>query len=119
MFDITNGVHLFNDSDFFSAHDFFEDIWMEAERNEKAFFQGMVQVSVGCYHLICGNFKGAKSQLTKGISKLNKYLPFYYGLNLDKFIKQLTFLLDNLIKKEITKKIPTIELTTNKTLLGE
>ncbi|MCB9247923.1 MAG: DUF309 domain-containing protein [Ignavibacteriales bacterium] len=40
MFDIDEGVHLFNDSDFFfSAHDFFEDIWMEAERDEKLFFQ--------------------------------------------------------------------------------
>ena len=119
MFDIDEGVHLFNDSDFFSAHDFFEDIWMEAEQDEKLFFQGMVQISVGCYHLICGNLKGAKSQFTKGLTKLEVYLPFYYKVNLNKLTKEIKFLLDNINKKEITRQIPKIELLTNKTLLGE
>ncbi|MCB9219020.1 MAG: DUF309 domain-containing protein, partial [Ignavibacteriales bacterium] len=43
MIDISEGIKLYNNCDFFSAHDFFEDIWMDAEKSEKEFFQGLVQ----------------------------------------------------------------------------
>ena len=33
----------------FSAHDFFEDVWMDVSGNGKVLFQGLVQLSVGCY----------------------------------------------------------------------
>ncbi len=112
MIDIFKGVLFFNDSDFFSAHDFFEDIWMGAEADEKFFFQGLVQISVGCYHLICGNLKGAKSQLIKGIEKLNNYQPEFYSVNLEKLIKEISFLSNNINNKNILEKIPKIELTT-------
>ena len=87
MIVISDGINLFNDSDFFSAHDFFEDIWMEAGKDEKLFFQGMVQISVGCYHLICGNERGALSQLQKGITKLTDFRPDFYNINLDLLTK--------------------------------
>ena len=73
MYFIDEGLKLFNKSDFFAAHDFFEDIWGEAKNEDKLFFQGLVQISVGCYHLICGNYSGAKSQLRKGEEKLRQY----------------------------------------------
>lgn len=110
MIDISDGVTLFNESDFFSAHDFFEDIWMDAAKNEKDFFQGMVQISVGCYHLICGNMKGAKSQLSKGNNKLKKFEPDFYKVNiglLTKKVDELLFKMD--FSKNITQEIPTIE----------
>ncbi len=111
MIDISDGIALFNESDFFSAHDFFEDIWMDADRDEKEFFQGLVQISVGSYHLICGNLKGAKSQLTKGITKLKKYEPDYYKVNLGLLNEQIKFLINNIDSKtNITKEIPTIKL---------
>lgn len=110
MIDISEGINLFNDCDFFSAHDFFEDIWMDANGDEKAFFQGLVQVSVGCYHLICGNLKGAKSQLSKGKEKLTKYEPVFYNINLKLLNKKLEQLLNKLATdKNILKAIPTIE----------
>ena len=112
MIDISDGIALFNDCDFFAAHDFFEDIWMEAERNEKEFFQGLVQISVGCYHLICGNSKGAKSQLEKGMHKLKKYEPSYYNLDLSLLNNKVELLIDNVDNRSIIKQeIPTIELT--------
>ena len=70
--DINKGIELFNDGSYFEAHDHFEEMWNEAERGEKEFYQGLVQISVGSYHLICGNNKGALSQYNKGMSKLEK-----------------------------------------------
>ena len=112
MIDISDGIKLFNDSDYFSAHDFFEDVWMDASRNEKEFFQGLVQISVGCYHLICGNLKGAESQLTKGKTKLSKFEPGYYKVDLTNLNNKIKLLLENLSERDVTKSIPTIELIT-------
>jgi len=113
MFDISDGIALFNECDFFSAHDFFEDIWMEADRDEKEFFQGLVQVSVGCYHLICGNLKGAKSQLSKGKTKLTKFEPALYQVNLSSLNKKVELLINNInSNSNINQEIPTIELIT-------
>lgn len=113
MIDISDGIALFNECDFFSAHDFFEDIWMDANRDEKEFFQGLVQVSVGCYHLICGNLKGANSQLTKGKIKLRKFEPEFNNVELVEFNKRIEKLLNNLeLKTNINTEIPKIELLT-------
>ena len=111
MIDIADGIALFNDCDFFSAHDFFEDIWIEANRDEKEFFQGLVQISVGCYHLICGNLKGAHSQLRKGTTKLKKFEPDFYKLDLISLNKNVELLVININNKSFSKQeIPTIEL---------
>ena len=111
MIDISDGIALFNECDFFSAHDYFEDIWMDADTNDKEFFQGLVQISVGCYHLICGNYKGAKSQLIKGMTKLEKYEPTYYKVNLSSLNMKINFLINNInSNSNITQEIPTIKL---------
>lgn len=115
MYDINYGIVLFNDADFFAAHDFFEDIWFECERSEKLFFQGMVQISVGCYHLICGNISGAKSQLQKGILKLKKYPDGFYHIHLKMLVQKLSELYTDADELSgsaeiLLKKIPKIEL---------
>lgn len=112
MIDISEGVLLFNDCDFFSAHDFFEELWMDSLKEEKEFFQGLVQISVGSYHLICGNLKGAKSQLQKGKIKLEKFLPSFYEINVLKLTKEISILITNLDQENIINQIPKIELTT-------
>lgn len=78
---IDEGIELFNGNNFFAAHDFFEEKWIDADKKDRLFFQGLVQISVGCFHLISGNHRGALSQLTKGIEKLNGYEPSYFGVN--------------------------------------
>ncbi|MFA4924171.1 MAG: DUF309 domain-containing protein [Ignavibacteriaceae bacterium] len=66
-------VDQFNNRDFFSAHDSFEEIWIDCRTYEKEFLQGLVQLSVGMFHLISGNFKGSASQLRKSVEKLEKF----------------------------------------------
>ena len=117
MVDISKGIDLFNNADFFAAHDFFENLWIESEQKDRLFFQGMVQVSVGCYHLICGNYKGARSQYKKASEKLVNYHPLYYGINLEKLlltVDELKIDLKKYFSSEINeidlKKIPEIEV---------
>jgi predicted metal-dependent hydrolase len=91
--DISEGIRLFNETDFFAAHDFFEDCWMDCSLEEKLFFQGLVQISVGSFHLLSGNLKGSLSQYLKGIGKLANYRPSYGSINLEKLIKEVGLLI--------------------------
>lgn len=118
MDNISVGIALFNDCDFFSAHDFFEDCWMECERSERNFYQGLVQVSVGSYHLISGNYKGCASQFKKASKKLCKYLPVHQNINLALLLEAIEPITKDLgdSPKDIDPKmfwnrIPKIEIT--------
>jgi predicted metal-dependent hydrolase len=94
--DIIVGINLFNDADFFSAHDYFESLWVESNQKDKLFFQGLVQISVGCYHLVSGNLKGALSQLSKGKIKLEKYTPSYKEIELESLLSEIKSLINKL-----------------------
>lgn len=93
------GLELFNDNEYFHAHDVFEDIWMECENEEREFFQGMVQISVGCFHAISGNHRGSLSQLNKGLAKLKKFAPSYRKIDLESLIIDL-----NVLSLEVKKQ---------------
>lgn len=103
--DIFEGIRLFNRGDFFSAHDVFEKLWLESDKTEKQLLQGLVQLSVGCFHLISGNYKGAFSQLSKGKDKLKNYLPSCKNINLEFLISDLDLLIVDLEDFNSNKKI--------------
>ncbi|GJQ64545.1 MAG: hypothetical protein SCALA702_35980 [Melioribacteraceae bacterium] len=89
MIDISDGVKLFNSEYYFESHDYFEDLWIKAEHDERLFFQGMVQMSVGCYHHSHKNYKGALSQFTRGSEKLKLYGEKHNGVNLGKLLAEV------------------------------
>lgn len=75
------GIREFNAGDFYASHDTWEDVWMDVRGSERPFFQGMIQVAVGFYHLTCGNYAGAEHLLTRGIRKLEAYSPGHRGFD--------------------------------------
>ncbi len=83
------GISEFNRGYYFEAHDILEGLWMETTGRDRLFLQGLIQVSVGFYHLFNKNFKGALSQFTKGLSKLENYLPEHRGVELKEFTSQI------------------------------
>ncbi len=77
------GLERFNERDFFEAHEVLEDLWHEYREEDRTFLQGLIQLSAGFYHLDCSNFRGARSQLTKGLQKLESYSPLHLGVNVE------------------------------------
>lgn len=53
------GIVLFNEGDFFEAHEVWEDLWSEAHGDERRFYQGLIQAAVGLCHFGNGNIGGA------------------------------------------------------------
>lgn len=75
------GVAQFNRGDFYACHDTIEALWHEAGEPEKDFYQGVLQVAVGCYHLQNDNWRGAAVLLGAGASRLEPYEPSYASIN--------------------------------------
>ena len=80
------GVDEFNDGSFFEAHDTLEDVWMDVRGQERLFFQGLIQLAIGYYHLTCVNYSGAEHLLGRGVSKLEGFRPAHRGILLDKVV---------------------------------
>ena len=51
-----NALNLFNNHEWYEAHDAFEEIWNSVDGDERQVIQGILQVSVSQFHLSKGNF---------------------------------------------------------------
>ncbi len=118
MIDISEGIELFNSAHFFEAHDYFEALWIESSGEERLFYQGMVQMAVGCFHLISGNYRGSLSQFNKGTAKLINYVPEYSNVNISKLLKDIDILksdlnlhFENQLEKINLEKIPQLDFS--------
>ena len=74
-------VAQFNNREFYACHDTLEALWLEAIEPNRMFYQGLLQIGVGYYHLLNNNWRGALILLGEGLSRLEYYSPSY--LNID------------------------------------
>ncbi len=66
------GIALFNNAEFFDAHEALEDVWRAAPPENKKFLQGMVQIAVAFHHYSTGNRVGMRSVLERAIRNLSE-----------------------------------------------
>lgn len=128
--ELQKAIAEFNQQKFYDCHDTLEAIWMESVEPDKTFYQGILQVAVGCYHLTNINWKGAVILLGEGIRKLREYEPEYLDINVDKLVEESYDLLlalqqivpdyvsifyQNLLNKQLENNIyfPTIKIINN------
>jgi predicted metal-dependent hydrolase len=84
--EFNQGITQFNQQEFYACHDTLEALWMEASEPDKTFYQGVLQIAVGCYHLGNYNWRGAVILLGEGIRKLVDYEPDYEGINVSNLV---------------------------------
>ncbi len=82
-----NGIKAFNKKKFYEAHEYWEEIWTEINVDDSIFFQGLIQLAVGYFHITNNNIKGAKSLFNKSIEKLNKFIPLHRNINVNELIE--------------------------------
>jgi hypothetical protein len=85
---LLKGIREFNEEAFFEAHDTLEDVWMDVRGDKRLFFQGLIQLSIGYYHLTCENYTGADHLLSRGVLKLEPYSPGTCGVLLEPLLGQ-------------------------------
>ena len=67
------GVDLFNNREFYDAHEYWEELWLDYKLDDATFIQGLIQLSVSYFHYFNGNLKGAKSMIRKCLTKFENY----------------------------------------------
>ena len=90
------GVDEFNRHEYYACHDTLEALWMDAVTSDKKFYQGVLQIAVGCYHLHNHNLRGAIILLGEGVGRLPYYQPVYEGIDVSRLIRDSSNLLQTL-----------------------
>jgi len=86
------GVDQFNQQQYYACHDTLEALWIEADQADKGFYQGILQVAVGLYHLSNENWRGAVILMGEGINRLYSYLPVYAEVDVESFVVHTSLL---------------------------
>ncbi|EFJ11882.1 hypothetical protein SELMODRAFT_125243 [Selaginella moellendorffii] len=95
----SDAVDMFNKRDYYKCHDIFEALWNDAEEPQRTLLHALLQSSVGLYHLLNQNYRGAMVELGEGVSKFGKLKlkkgPFY------EFDKEMRAVLDFLYNTQL------------------
>lgn len=90
------GIEQFNQGEFYACHDTLEAIWIEAPVVDKKFYQGILQIAVGLYHLGNYNWRGAVILMGEGLNRLSDYQPEYGGIEVERLIEDVSALLSEI-----------------------
>ena len=110
------GIEQFNSGQFYACHDILEALWIDSIEPDKTFYQGILQIAVGLYHLGNRNWRGAMILLGEGSNRLRRYLPSYGGINVEELFTQSVDLLKTL-QQESLEPMRSSELAENPTWL--
>jgi predicted metal-dependent hydrolase len=83
------GILFFNDQDFFTAHEVWEDPWAEAHGPERKFYQGLIQAAVGLCHFANGNLRGAVKLYHSARAYMEPCGSPFLGLDVAEFWRQM------------------------------
>lgn len=91
------GLSLFNDGEWFDAHEAWEDIWHLAEGDRKRFYQGLIQCAVAMEHVRRGNPRGVRSVWQSCEPKFAGLPEVYMGINVPRLLADMRRALDPIL----------------------
>jgi len=90
------GMRHHNAHAFYEAHESWEEIWIDDPDDEvRRFLQGLIQVTSAFHKLVHQRMPGSASRLlTRGLSKLEGFPDEHLGVDLGRFRRECTALVD-------------------------
>jgi len=83
------GIVLFNEQEFFEAHEVWEGIWLESSGLERKFYQSLIQAAVGLCHFGNGNVRGALKLFHSSRAYMQPCGSSFLGLDVVAFWAQM------------------------------
>ena len=83
------GIQLFNEHEYFDAHEAWEDVWHMAYGLKHYFYQGLIQCAVALEHYRRSNPRGVMSLYKSYQPKFEKVPPVFMGLDVAKFLGEM------------------------------
>ena len=78
---LAEGLRQYDAGEFFTAHEAWENAWLEAREPDKTFLQGLIQVTAAYHHLQRNNPLGAGRLLQAALRRLEPYPPGFGGIS--------------------------------------
>ena len=115
------GLNSFNSSNFYDAHEYWEDLWSDYRLTDAKFIQALIQLSVGYFHITNNNKNGAIGLLKKCQPKFEEYKPCCRGIDIINILKFVDKSLECLEKNDEMKKfnwslVPKIKIENGRTV---
>jgi uncharacterized protein len=89
------GIRLFNEAEFWHAHEQWERCWLAAQEPDRTFYQGLIQTAAALVHAQRGNQRGLERNWAKARPKVVALLPRHGGVELaallaamDRYVRQ-------------------------------
>ena len=105
-----DGIQLFNEGEFFEAHEVWEDAWHMARGVKHDFYQGLIQCAVALEHYRRGNPRGVVSLYNSYPPKFAEVPPVFMGLDVTKFLADMREVLRPVIEASPMPEKGTIDL---------
>jgi predicted metal-dependent hydrolase len=83
------GVRLFNQGEFWHAHEQWEACWKASGEPDALFYKGIIQAAAALVHWRKGNLRGLRRNWEKGRPKLVALAPAMNGLDLRALIADM------------------------------
>ena len=83
---LLRGIEQFNQREYFECHETLELIWNAEPDPIRTLYKGILQVGVGCYHLLRHNYHGATVKLQSGADYLEPFAPRCMSVEVGKLI---------------------------------
>ncbi len=96
--ELLHGIEQFNQQEYFECHETLENLWNRERRPIRTLYKGILQVGVGCYHLLRGNYHGAVVKLGSGADYLEPFAPRCQGVEVARLIREARRLRARLIE---------------------
>src|SRR3569623_1097997 len=105
-----DGIHLFNEHEFFEAHEVWEDAWHMAAGVKHEFYQGMIQCAVALEHYRRSNPRGVLSLYKSYTPKFQSVPDVFMGLDVKNFLAAMKHALDPVLLADPVPEKGSIEL---------
>ena len=92
-----DGIQLFNEHEYFDAHEAWEDVWHMAYGIKHDFYQGMIQCAVALEHYRRSNPRGVVSLYKSYQPKFQHVPPLFMGLDVTRFLSAMREIYGNRI----------------------
>jgi hypothetical protein len=89
-----DGIQLFNDHEFFEAHEAWEDVWHMAFGTKFEFYQGLIQCAVALEHYRRSNPRGVVSLYESYNRHFKDVPPLFMGLDVADFLTRMRRVLE-------------------------
>ena len=83
---LLRAVEQFNAREYFECHETLEAIWNAEPGPIRVLYKGILQVGVGCLHLLRHNYRGATIKLQTGADYLDPFAPRCMGVEVARLI---------------------------------